>query len=159
LFFLAFWKRGRPESLLIQLVVKQMKGKFSYSILAVAALFLSGCARPGMVEEKSVLAAMEKTKQEVQITKREELKTQQFGWYYKNRGPEAESLASIAADGGVAAEVAAAGVSSAAPPGAVFAPDPLLGRKRSREEEHLIAPNKPDPVCSWAPVGMTVCPQ
>jgi hypothetical protein len=130
-----------------------MKKIFAYSILAVAALFLYGCA--GLVDEQSVLSAMETTKQEEQRTKRAELKTKQFEMYYTVRAPEAESLAVIAAEGGRASKVAAAGVSSAAPPGAVFSPAPPPRRKR---RETLVAPAIPDPVCSWAPVGI-VCPQ
>ena len=134
-----------------------MEKMYVYSVLALATLFLSGCA--GLVDEKSVLKEIEKTKQQEQITKREALKTQQFGMYYKNRAPEAESLAAIAEAGGVAAEVAAAGVSSAAPPGAVFAPvTPEVAGKNNDEGKPLITPDKPDPVCNWAP-GWVVCPQ
>ena len=126
-----------------------MKKTCAYRLLALATLFLSGCA--GLVDEKSVLKEIEKTKQEA-------LKTQQFGMYYKNRAPEAESLAAIAEAGGVAAEVAAAGVSSAAPPGAVFAPAPPQGETAPQKNEALVVPDRPDPVCNWAPIGV-VCPQ
>ena len=134
-----------------------MKKTYVYSTLAFVALFLSGCARSGLVDENSVLKAMEKTKQEEQRTKRAELKTQQFGMYYENRAPEVKSLAAIAEAGGVAAEVAAAGVSSAAPPGAVFAPVPPQD-DAPQEKEVLVTPDRPDPVCSWAPIGV-VCPK
>ena len=137
-----------------------MKKIFVYSILVVAVLFSYGCAGPGkgMVDEKSVLTAMEKTKQEEQRTKRAELKTKQFELYYTVRGPESESLAAIAAEGGRASKVAAAGVSSAAPPGAVFSPAPPPRGKRSKDVEKIIKPATPDPVCSWAPIGV-MCPQ
>ena len=111
----------------------------------------------GLVDEKSVLIAAERTKRETERTKREELKTKQFQLYYLTRGPEAESLAGIATEGGPAAEVAAAGVSSAAPPGAVFAP--VTTPAPAPAEEAIISPAKPDPVCGWAPVGVTVCPE
>jgi hypothetical protein len=126
---------------------------FIYSILAVVALCLSGCARPSPVEEKSVLAAQEKTKQAEQIT-------EQMKMYYTARAPEASALAAIAAEGGKASIVAAAGVSSAAPPGAVFAPAPPQAAPAPAppKKEVLVTPDSPDPVCSWAPVGV-VCPK
>lgn len=130
---------------------------FIYSILAVAVIFLSGCARPGMVEEKSVLSEREKTKQEEQITKQTELKTKQYEMYYTVRAQESSSLAAIAAEGGQASIVAAAGISSAAPPGAVFAPAPPHATAPQKNEA-LVTPDSPDPVCSWAPIGV-VCPK
>ena len=130
-------------------------------LIAILAISVCGCSlhQPGMVNEQSVLSAMEKTKQEEQRTKRAALKTKQFEMYYTVRGPEAESLVAIAAEGGRASKVAAAGVSSAAPPGAVFAPVSPPRKKRSMEAEKTITtPASPDPVCSWAPIGV-VCPQ
>lgn len=117
---------------------------------------LAGCAGP--VDEKNIFIAAERTKREVERTERERLKTQQFKMYYNNRGPEAKSLADIAAGDGPAAEVAAAEVSSAAPPGAVFRqPVPRSEKKSEPKEESLVKPDA-DPVCGpWAPAGLVLC--
>jgi len=130
-----------------------------FLLVGLLAVLVAGCAMPGtgLVDEESVLIAAERTKRERERTRREELKTKQYQMYYINRGPEAESLAGIATEGGPAAEVAAAGVSSAAPPGAVFAPVTSPGA--APVDATIIAPAKPDPVCGWAPVGVTVCPE
>jgi hypothetical protein len=140
-----------------------------FLLVGLLAFVLAGCAMPGaglvdeksgagLVDEKSVLITAERTKREIERTRREELKTEQFKMYYGNRGPEAESLAGIAAEGGPAADVAAAEVSSAAPPGAVFRqPVPRSGKKSELKKEALIKPAA-DPVCGeWVPPGLMLC--